>query len=65
MQEFSINDLRSEGVARASLPTLAIHSTVQALRTALSDVGETLRFDHLTTGNKLCKWKDIAEILGE
>jgi len=64
MQEFTIDDLRCAGVARVSLPTLAILSTVQTLRTTLSGVRETLRFDHLTTGKTLCDWKDIAEILG-
>lgn len=53
-----------EDERRESIPTLAILSTVQALRTALSSVRETSRFDHLTTGDRLCKWKDVAEIIG-
>jgi 2-methylisocitrate lyase-like PEP mutase family enzyme len=65
MQAFTIDDLRCAGVARVSLPTVAILATVQTLRTALSGVREALRFDHLTTGDRLCKWKDVAEIIGD
>ena len=65
MHEFSIEDLRYAGVARVSLPTLAILATVQTLRTALSGVRETDGFDHVTTGNRLCEWRDVAEIIGQ
>ena len=65
MREFSVDDLRREGVARVSLPTLAILSSVQALRTALSGVRDTMSFEHLTNGDNLCTWQDIAEIIGK
>jgi 2-methylisocitrate lyase-like PEP mutase family enzyme len=64
MREFSIDDLRRVGVARISLPTLAILSSVQALKTALSGVRDTLGFAHLLADDKLCSWQDIAEIIG-
>jgi len=65
MQEFSIEDLQREGVARASLPTVAILASVQALRAALSGIRDTLGFDHLTTPDRLCSWRDIADIIGK
>ncbi|MFH0879657.1 MAG: isocitrate lyase/phosphoenolpyruvate mutase family protein [Lentisphaerota bacterium] len=65
IKEFSIEDLRRQGVARISLPTLAILSSVQALRTALSGVRNTLSFEHLVRGGGLCSWQDIAKIIGK
>ncbi|MBT3381586.1 MAG: isocitrate lyase/PEP mutase family protein [Lentisphaerae bacterium] len=63
MQEFSVDDLRREGVARVSLPTLAILSSVQALKTALEGVRETQNFGHLMAPDRLCGWGDIANIV--
>lgn len=65
IQSRGFEALRREGVARVSLPTLAILSSVQALRTALSGVRSTRNFEHLVTGDGLCSWQDLAKIIGK
>jgi 2-methylisocitrate lyase-like PEP mutase family enzyme len=63
IQSFSIEDLQACGVARVSLPTLAILASVQALASAMRDIHETKGFKAFVDNDRLATWAQIREIL--
>jgi len=63
IREFSIEDLCRCGVARISLPTLAILSSIQALSTAMVGIHESHGFQHVLAGDMLCPWQRIQKLI--
>ncbi len=63
LQAYSINELREAGVARVSLPTIAICATIKALTGACESLkgGE---FKPLVEEGRLCSGQDIGRLLG-
>ncbi len=61
----SIKDLCACGVARVSLPTVAVLSAIEAIRHMLSVVRESGDFTGLTQHGRLAGMKIIGEILGK
>jgi 2-methylisocitrate lyase-like PEP mutase family enzyme len=63
LQAFSINDLKELGVARVSLPTIAICATIKALAGAC-DVLKSGVFTSLIQEGRLCSPQDIGRLIG-
>jgi 2-methylisocitrate lyase-like PEP mutase family enzyme len=63
LDAFSINDLKELGVARVSLPSIAISATVKALFQAM-DALKSGMFTSLTTAGRLCSPQDIGRLIG-
>ena len=63
LQAFSINDLKECGVARVSLPTIAICATIKALMGAC-EVVKTGAFTALLQEGRLCSGQDIGRLIG-
>lgn len=63
MHAFSINDLKECGVARVSLPTVAICATVKALLQTM-DALKSGRFTDLLQEGRLCGGEDIGRLVG-
>lgn len=63
LQSFSINDLKELGVARVSLPTIAISATIKALAGAC-DVLKSGAFTSLIQEGRLCSSQDIGLLIG-
>jgi 2-methylisocitrate lyase-like PEP mutase family enzyme len=63
LHAFSINDLRQLGVARVSLPSLAICAAIQALRETMAALNSG-SFTTLTRDDLLCSPDDIQRLLG-
>ncbi len=63
LQAYSINELREAGVARVSLPTIAICATIKAVMGACESLkrGE---FKPLVEAGRLCSGQDIGSLLG-
>ena len=64
IQAFSINDLKECGVARVSLPTVAICATIKAL-TEACEVVKTGVFTPLLQEARLCSAQDIGRLIGD
>ncbi len=63
LQAFSINDLKEAGVARVSLPSIAICATIKAL----SQTMEALKsgtFTNLIEEGRLCSGQEIGRLIG-
>ena len=63
IQAFSIDDLKECGVARVSLPTIAICAAIKAL-TGACDVLKTGVFAPLVQEGRLCSGQDIGRLIG-
>lgn len=63
LQAFSINDLKELGVARVSLPTIAICATIKAL-TGVCDKLKSGVFSPLVQEGRLCSPQDIGRLIG-
>ena len=63
LQAFSINDLEELGVARVSLPSIAITATIKALLQAM-DALKSGVFTSLIREGRLCTSQDIGRLLG-
>lgn len=63
IQAFSINDLKESGVARVSLPTIAICATIKAL-TGACEVLKSGVFTPLLQEGRLCSGQDIGRLIG-
>ena len=63
IQAFSINDLKACGVARVSLPTVAICATIKALMGAC-EVVKLGVFTPLLQEGRLCSSQDIGRLIG-
>lgn len=63
IQAFSINDLKECGVARVSLPTIAICATIKAL-TGACEVLKSGVFTPLLQEGRLCSGQDIGRLIG-
>ena len=61
----SIKDLRACGVARVSLPTIAVLSTLEAIRHTLSSVSESETFTETTQQGVFAGMESVARILGK
>jgi len=60
----SVKDLRACGVARVSLPTIAVLSALEAIRYTLSIVSESEDFTEITQQGLLAGMDSVAGILG-
>jgi 2-methylisocitrate lyase-like PEP mutase family enzyme len=60
---FSIADLRREGVARVSLPSLTILSSIRAMTRTIQWIRDSEGFDGLSDSDILCSPDDIAYLL--
>ncbi len=63
LQAFSINELKDTGVARVSLPTIAICATIKAL-TGACEVLKTGAFTPLLEQGRLCTGQEIGRLIG-
>jgi 2-methylisocitrate lyase-like PEP mutase family enzyme len=63
IKHFSINDLKEIGVARVSLPTIAISAIIRTLLTSMESL-KTGEFTHLLDKEILCTHNDIKGLLG-
>lgn len=64
LQAFSINDLKELGVARVSLPTIAICATIKAL-TGACEVLKSGVLTPLLQEARLCSGQDIGRLIGD
>lgn len=60
---FSIRELLDRGVARVSLPTIAIQTMIAALKKNLKIIHDTGSFSELMQGESLCRFDDIASLM--
>jgi 2-methylisocitrate lyase-like PEP mutase family enzyme len=63
LQAFSINDLKALGVARVSLPSIAISANIKALLQAMEALKSGV-FKSLIQEGRLCSAQDIGRVLG-
>jgi 2-methylisocitrate lyase-like PEP mutase family enzyme len=63
LQAFSINDLKALGVARVSLPSIAISASIKALLQATEALKSGV-FTRLAEEGRLCSAQDIGRLLG-
>jgi 2-methylisocitrate lyase-like PEP mutase family enzyme len=63
LQAFSINDLKALGVARVSLPSIAISANIKALLQAMEALKSGV-FISLIQEGRLCSAQDIGRLLG-
>jgi 2-methylisocitrate lyase-like PEP mutase family enzyme len=63
IQSFSVENLCRCGVARVSLPTVAILASLKALSGAMREVHETGAFNGMVDGDRLATWTNVQEIL--
>ncbi len=62
-EAFSINDLKEAGVARVSLPSIAVSASVQAVMQAMEALKSGL-FTGLIREGRLCSPQDIGRLIG-
>lgn len=62
IDNFSINDLREIGVARVSLPTIAITAIIKSLLVTINSL-KSGEFTEIMDKNLLCSYEDIAKVL--
>ncbi|MPM86275.1 hypothetical protein SDC9_133364 [bioreactor metagenome] len=60
---FSIRELLDRGVARVSLPTIAVQTMIAALKKNLKIIHDTGSFSELMQGESLCRFDDIASLM--
>lgn len=58
----SIDDLNDCGLARISLPTIAVFATIQALKQSLRSIKEKNNLQELQNANLLCSMEDLANL---
>jgi 2-methylisocitrate lyase-like PEP mutase family enzyme len=63
LQAFSINDLKELGLARVSLPSIAISASIKALLQAMEALKSGV-FTSLIQEGRLCTSQDIGRLLG-
>lgn len=63
LQAFSINDLKECGVARVSLPTIAICASIRGLLQAMEAL-KSGAFTSLVQEGRLCSAQDIGRLIG-
>jgi 2-methylisocitrate lyase-like PEP mutase family enzyme len=63
INNFSINELKDIGVARVSLPTIAIQATIKALMHSLGEL-KAGQFSELVKNGALCSIEDIDNVIG-
>jgi 2-methylisocitrate lyase-like PEP mutase family enzyme len=63
LQAFSINDLKALGVARVSLPSIAISANIKAVLEAMEALKSGV-FTSLIQEGRLCSAQDIGRLLG-
>ena len=63
INNFTINDLKEIGIARVSLPTIAITSTINALMKSIEYL-KSGEFKDILEDNLLCSAMDIKNIIG-
>lgn len=61
--DLSIADLKQCGVARVSLPALAVFASIRAMRQTLSDVLAGESFTRMAERGLMCSMKEVAELL--
>ena len=59
----SIADLKQCGVARVSLPVLAVFASIRAMTQVWSEILAGENFARLTEQDKVCSMKEVAEYL--
>jgi 2-methylisocitrate lyase-like PEP mutase family enzyme len=62
IDNFSINDLKEIGIARVSLPTIAITATIKSLLVTMDSL-KSGEFTEILNKNLLCSYEYIAKIL--
>jgi 2-methylisocitrate lyase-like PEP mutase family enzyme len=65
INKMSIADLRACGVARVSLPVIAIFSAIQALSRTLKALRESHDFSAILRENLLCSPADVSRLLAK
>jgi 2-methylisocitrate lyase-like PEP mutase family enzyme len=63
IDQLSIANLAACGVARVSLPVIAIHSAIQAIRRTLSAVADSQDFSAIRRENLVCSAEDVSQLL--
>jgi len=63
IREFTIDDLREQGVARVSLPTLAILSSIHALMKSVSLISRSDGFAEIDSEGLYCSQADLTALL--
>lgn len=63
LQAFSINELKDLGVARVSLPTIAICASIKGLLQAMEAL-KSGAFTSLVQEGRLCSAQDIGQLIG-
>jgi 2-methylisocitrate lyase-like PEP mutase family enzyme len=63
IRELSIADLMACGVARVSLPAVAVFSAIQAIRRTLTAVRDSHDFSVVIRENMLCSAEDVSALL--
>ena len=61
----SVKELREAGVARVSLPSVAVFSAIRAVRNTLSIIYRSESFEEVMEQNLLCSMDDIAGIVAK
>ncbi len=59
----TINQLRASGVARVSLPAIAVFSAIQAIKRTLSIIRDSESFEEMIEKNLLCSLEDLSRVL--
>jgi len=63
IRAISLKALKDAGVARVSLPMVAIFSAIRAMTETLQSIRDTADFADLLNANRLCGMEDIAALL--
>lgn len=63
IREFTVEDLREQGVARVSLPTLAIMSAIHGVAAAVSLISERDGFHRIAEDGLCCSWDELSALL--
>lgn len=63
IHEFTVEDLRQQGVARVSLPTLAIMSAIQGMATSISLINDPHGFHRIAEDGLCCSRHELAGLL--
>jgi 2-methylisocitrate lyase-like PEP mutase family enzyme len=62
IKNMSIADLRSCGVARVSLPMIAVMAAIGALKQTLASIRDSNSFVATLEANSLCSTEDMAKL---
>lgn len=63
IREFTVGDLREQGVARVSLPSLAILSSIRGVVASISFVSEPDGFNRIADDGLCCSWDELSALL--